>query len=458
MEGGYKTMTELAEQPSDTLTDNLILIYHIRVAELLIAFQEWSQMKTKSCSPENLKRKKSKVQFSVSARIVQRGPDGYGGKKWCPGNSQAWKQLLKAREKCDRKITWKIINGSFNFWWDDWTKQGPLALICPNQDGSDYAIWKDYKDGHYNNHSAWQLVRRHKPKNLLLNSIWSNSIPFKFSFLSCRLYHIKLPFLENMPWVDNRRDINCLCCRIPTLDFMHHRFVEGQAAQNIWKKIGAPLGMVYQYQSIRNIYTSWWINNPINKVHKLVIQVCLVIICWQLWKEWTACKHGDQKKYSEYNLEIQYIGEVKINSDGSYFTDIGSVGVGGIMRDSRGDFIMAYSIPMQCTSNNEANALAMLTERCKQNAYNKYIIKMDSQIISNMLINKGIDNLKLKHIINSTIKSFSGADVTIKHCYREANQVANFLAKLAFTSGTRSLYPSLQHLPREAKGLFQLDK
>ncbi|XP_070054097.1 uncharacterized protein [Nicotiana tomentosiformis] len=53
-------------------------------------------------------------------------------KKWISGNSQAWKNLLLARDKAEGNITWLINSDDCNFWWDNWTMTDPLAYSNAN--------------------------------------------------------------------------------------------------------------------------------------------------------------------------------------------------------------------------------------------------------------------------------------------------------------------------------------
>lgn len=50
-------------------------------------------------------------------------------------------------------------------------------------------------------------------------------------------------------------------------------------------------------------------------------------------------------------------GLVKINTVGSYIQETGKSGIGGIVRDKDGEFIMAFSLPVICNSNNEAETM-----------------------------------------------------------------------------------------------------
>lgn len=47
-----------------------------------------------------------------------------------------------------------------------------------------------------------------------------------------------------------------------------------------------------------------------------------------------------------------------MNTDGSYMEGKSKAGIGGILRNAAGDFIAVFSIPVHCSSNNMAEALA----------------------------------------------------------------------------------------------------
>ncbi|WMV56118.1 hypothetical protein MTR67_049503 [Solanum verrucosum] len=116
---------------------------------------------------------------------------------------------------------------------------------------------------------------------------------------------------------------------------------------------------------------------------------------------------------------------------------ISSAGIGGVLRDDTGHLIMAFSVPTQSKSNNQAEAMGALhaIEWCNRIGYDKYDLQLDSMVITNMLEEKDTNNVKLKSIIKRTVNAMEGAEVSISHCYREANQVADFLPKLASSSG-----------------------
>ncbi|XP_060210542.1 uncharacterized protein LOC132637478 [Lycium barbarum] len=48
------------------------------------------------------------------------------------GGSQLWKNMLEARDAIEQDIWWKPRDGSANFWYNNWTKLGPLADLMPS--------------------------------------------------------------------------------------------------------------------------------------------------------------------------------------------------------------------------------------------------------------------------------------------------------------------------------------
>lgn len=64
----------------------------------------------------------------------------------------------------------------------------------------------------------------------------------------------------------------------------------------------------------------------------------------------------------------------------------------------------------------------------------------------------------LNFIIEEIQQRMKQANVKATHYFREANDVADHLVKLAMNSQKNSSFDSFQHLPARAKGPFYLDK
>ncbi|KAM3251545.1 hypothetical protein P3L10_005615 [Capsicum annuum] len=83
---------------------------------------------------------------------------------------------------------------------------------------------------------------------------------------------------------------------------------------------------------------------------------------------------------------------------------------------------------------------------------------LDSEIITKMLQNRDKNNLKLRGRMNRILSNLNRMNVRTNHCLREANQVADSLAKHASSHEIWRHFATYQELPRETKGSYQLDK
>ncbi|XP_016491734.1 uncharacterized protein LOC107811342 [Nicotiana tabacum] len=144
---------------------------------------------------------------------------------------------------------------------------------------------------------------------------------------------------------------------------------------------------------------------------------------------------------------------VKVNTDGSFSKESGKAGIDGVVRDYHGDLIMAFSMPINCDSNKMADAKT--TEFggkwCSQNGYANFSLELDSMIIVEILTERDTNNLKIKMLIDRTSNIVQHARINVKHCFREDNQVADCLAKLAITTNKRRVFHSIQQLPNSVK-------
>ncbi|KAM3362308.1 putative protein isoform X2 [Capsicum galapagoense] len=157
---------------------------------------------------------------------------------------------------------------------------------------------------------------------------------------------------------------------------------------------------------------------------------------------------------------MPFAGMLKINSDGSYICENGRAGIGGLVRNSHGDLLMAFSIPIYSNSSNMAEAMATEfgVKWCYQFGHTNFTLELDSMNLVNMINNSGVTNMKLKPMIDSINNINNEVQMQVRHCYREGNQVADFLAKMASNSNQTLITHSYNVLPRQAKGAFLLDK
>jgi len=106
-------------------------------------------------------------------------------------------------------------------------------------------------------------------------------------------------------------------------------------------------------------------------------------------------------------------------------------------------------------SNNKAEAKAAKygIQWCAQNGLTNCLIELDS-----MIKNRGTNNLKLKTIIEDIVQIMNNMNCSIEHCFREANQVADGLAKFGAINEESHIFQNWQQIPNSSKGAYHLDK
>ncbi|XP_075084982.1 uncharacterized protein LOC142168225 [Nicotiana tabacum] len=290
------------------------------------------------------------------------------------------------------------------------------------------------------------------------------------------------------------------------VEIVQHVFNSSNTANFIWNSIGNALGMKHQQEPVIATFKRWWETSANNKVHNQILQIAPTIICWELWKQRNACRYEKHKKFQLNTMRHQNIwalkaaisnfvpgdytqmewpllcdkierlkpsqkwmqvtwepplpGTVKVNTDGSFSKKSGKAGIGGVVRDCHGNLIMTFSIPISCDSNTmvEAKAAEFGVKWCNQHGYTNFSLELDSMVVADMLAEGDTNNVKIKMVIDKASYIVKQARVNVKHCFREGNQVADCLAKLATTTNQRRLFHSFQQMPNSAKGPFLLDK
>ncbi|XP_070010003.1 uncharacterized protein [Nicotiana sylvestris] len=338
-----------------------------------------------------------------------------------------------------------------------------------NRERNDYAIWNLTKDDIYSNNSAWHLVRATKPKDDFNN---------------------KLPFDDTINKFGNHIVSKCLCCRDHNCETLKHVFFDSEVAIRLWKFFGNPLGIQWYTDTIRGILTQWWQRKPKNMIHKMVLQIIPICIIWEIWRSYTACKYGENTRYYLYKMinqilwnvkaavsrtypnitihlpwskacemieklkpsvtwmkvqwEMPEVGNLKVHTDGSFFKDTKTGGIGGKVRNEHGDFIMAFSVPLQCNNSNmaELKAVKFAAKWCMNQRIPNFTLEMDSLVICTMIRQRATQNNKLRRELEDIISYTDHDHITISHCLRETNQVADWLAKDASNLTEGIIYSS----------------
>ncbi|KAH0712523.1 hypothetical protein KY289_008482 [Solanum tuberosum] len=74
----------------------------------------------------------------------------------------------------------------------------------------------------------------------------------------------------------------------------------------------------------------------------------------------------------------------KLNTNGSSLKNPDNIGEGGILRDSLGKMVYAFTIPLGVGTNNRVETLAAIhgLQWCVQHGYKNIILKVDSELLT----------------------------------------------------------------------------
>ncbi|XP_070035410.1 uncharacterized protein [Nicotiana tomentosiformis] len=146
--------------------------------------------------------------------------------------------------------------------------------------------------------------------------------------------------------------------------------------------------------------------------------------------------------------------------NGSFNKSDGSAGLGGALRRDNCKIIMAFYFPYICNNHNLAEAYAAYLgiTWCIQNGYTDLTLEMDSLLLIDMLRGEKESNYRMANITEKIAQLRRTTNINIHHCYREANQLADCLAKMASKAQNGAFFFSGQQLPKAAKGPYHLDK
>ncbi|KAL2898889.1 hypothetical protein RDABS01_023971 [Bienertia sinuspersici] len=123
---------------------------------------------------------------------------------------------------------------------------------------------------------------------------------------------------------------------------------------------------------------------------------------------------------------------IVLNSDGAARGAPGHAGAGGLIRDSRGGFMVAYAANLGICSAYKAEmwVVARGLDLARERAINKLLVQMDNLACIQILENDTFQGGECHHIINyfRHLLRLEDREVLIMHVYREGNRGADWLA------------------------------
>lgn len=147
-----------------------------------------------------------------------------------------------------------------------------------------------------------------------------------------------------------------------------------------------------------------------------------------------------------------------LNTDGSSILHSSSASGGGILRDSSGKFIFAFSAFFGYGSNMCAETLSLLVGLfiCNKLQVQSVAIRCYSKIIIDMLAGSSRVPWHIQPLFRK-ISRYKSLITDAKHCYRESNSIADTLAKEAQQHKTFRFDSSISQTSNAVRTLIQME-
>ncbi|KAK6781530.1 hypothetical protein RDI58_019326 [Solanum bulbocastanum] len=372
----------------------------------------------------------------------------------------------------------------------------------------DIPLWAVVESGKFSVSSVWKLLRKMRPFAFIDAKIWHKHILYKMSCVTWRAIHNRMPTDDKI--VDKFKITivsKCVCCIAtgmnPGLESSEHLFCKGDYAQRIWSSIIGRLGIITRHTNLRELLQRCWNSTSKNPVAKYALSIIPPIIVWELWRSMCNSRyeeeipftkrsifmiafkifHLNKKIFTNINLpenwesllklmEIQLEDTIhimvkwsrpshhsmKLNDDG-YCIRESSRG-GGVVRNSNGNYIMAFILPLGNGTSNTVEAKVFLfgLKWCIANEHIFTIVEIDSLILLNSILNLWSTPWRIRETVDEIKELILKHNIQINHCYREANRVADKLASYSHLTNTSIILTDTSGLSAHVKGLLNLDK
>ncbi|PKU83698.1 Putative ribonuclease H protein [Dendrobium catenatum] len=165
--------------------------------------------------------------------------------------------------------------------------------------------------------------------------------------------------------------------------------------------------------------------------------------------------HEESFKYVIWKKpRIHYI---KVNTDGSVSKDYS--GCGGILRNDKGNLVVAFSSPLSNCSVLFAELMAIFKalQICSSSGYFKIWIEVDAMLVINSIFSYQNDNFDTFYVLKDIKKMLSHLDYKFSHIWREGNSGADFIAKTGARLNQFTLFHQ-HNIPLLLRGIINLDK
>ncbi|KAH0661911.1 hypothetical protein KY284_026842 [Solanum tuberosum] len=349
--------------------------------------------------------------------------------------------------------------------------------INPMMKGVDKAWWMGNSHGEFTVKSTFQVLRRKREEQEWMNYIWIKGLPFKISFFLWRVWRKRIPTDDVLKKMKVNMVSKCYCCDVGEEETIHHLFLTAPIAQQLWNHFASCAGINIEGLHLQQLITTWW-EWPAKHKLKQILNAMPAIIMWELWKRRNARKHGRDVSYMQMHSQCQQTVQmllkvrypwikrgdqnwkelitsldkykptlhyklvyweppktdwVTCNTDGACRGNPGQSSYGFSIRDKNGDLIYAEAQRIGEATNMDAEIMGVwkALRYCEIKNIQNIILEIDSLVLKNMITNQWRIPWAYAEKIEDIQRSITSRQVHVKHMFREANNLADYLANAA---------------------------
>ncbi|XP_042939531.1 uncharacterized protein LOC122274569 [Carya illinoinensis] len=284
-----------------------------------------------------------------------------------------------------------------------------LEVLSKSRAGSDVLVWTASNDGKFSTKSAWNCVRINAPKVRWADWVWHPCIPKNILVNMWKVFNNALSVDDKIRSIGIPIASKCDCCLNGGYENRDHVLANGDIAKEVWRLAYAQMGLGRTTGISWNQIVEEWLTKA-SKSSQLghLLGIIPSTVTWSPWlrcckarakgikdsaitvwyniKTWIAkvgekLKVGkmlssrDQKILMELNIPVKLpkrlilklvrwtkptLGRLKLNVDGSSNGNPGAAGAGGVLRDSKGDLLMSFSVHLGTGTSNFAEVMSLI--------------------------------------------------------------------------------------------------
>ncbi|XP_071920660.1 uncharacterized protein [Coffea arabica] len=355
--------------------------------------------------------------------------------------SPTWRRMVNVSRQVELCMVFRFSDVMVNGTWDNYRLS--QILLPPIVDqvmhspalsgrGTDQVIWRSTQSGLFTLAAAFQEVRQGCNRSLVFSRIWHARIPLRVSLFMLRLLMRRLPLDDVLGEMGFQLASKCLGCALATGETLEHVFSVGQLALEVWAYFQNICGIGSSYDSLRAHLFDWWMFPTPRGKQRFVFDIVPVFICWNIWKARCRavfegarvrvkeiCDEVFQDVKSAFEVQFSLATQVSdfslfyervarstdlyefrivwwraggqadmvLNTDGCSKGNPGASGGGGLLRDSNGQLLVAFSAYLGEATSLRAEVLAMLkgVQLCLGKGFLPRIVQSNSMLLIDIL-------------------------------------------------------------------------